>query len=161
MNACNLDGILNRSSGPTHQQVGADRCAYQHAKLVILKKFVGMKDIAEHPVPTEIKLHRKSRVLRMAFSDGKTFDLPCEYLRVYSKAAEVVTREIPESGKEADEIQKRTVCRPGLSLRCDGSVPFDQRRHAVALGDTLPAWLDQLVGATRRQRGGKTKAGNR
>jgi len=63
-----------------------------------------MKDHAEHPVPTEINLHRKSRVLRMTFSDGKTFDLPCEYLRVYSKAAEVVTRNTPETGKEQVNI---------------------------------------------------------
>lgn len=59
-----------------------------------------MTDQTDRPVPTEINLHRKSRVLRMTFSDGKSFDLPCEYLRVHSKAAEVVTRSTPETGKE-------------------------------------------------------------
>ena len=39
--------------------------------------------------PAEIKLHQKSRVLEIAFSDGERFKLPCEYLRVYSPSAEV------------------------------------------------------------------------
>jgi len=41
------------------------------------------------PVPTQIKLHRQSRVLEVTFDDGARFDLPCEYLRVYSPSAEV------------------------------------------------------------------------
>src|SRR5215813_6355243 len=41
------------------------------------------------PQPTEIKLHQKSRVLEISFADGKTFRLPCEFLRVYSPSAEV------------------------------------------------------------------------
>jgi DUF971 family protein len=39
--------------------------------------------------PTDIKLHRKSRVLEVTFDDGQVFHLPCEYLRVYSPSAEV------------------------------------------------------------------------
>jgi DUF971 family protein len=41
------------------------------------------------PDPTEILLHQKSRVLEIAFSDGKRFRLPFEFLRVYSPSAEV------------------------------------------------------------------------
>lgn len=41
------------------------------------------------PIPTEIKLHKKSKVLEISFNDGKTFQLPCEFLRVYSPSAEV------------------------------------------------------------------------
>ena len=41
------------------------------------------------PIPTEIKLHKQSRILEVAFNDGKRFELPCEYLRVYSPSAEV------------------------------------------------------------------------
>ena len=41
------------------------------------------------PSPTEIKLHQKSRVLEIAFEDGKRFTLPFEFLRVYSPSAEV------------------------------------------------------------------------
>ena len=39
--------------------------------------------------PTEIKLHKKSRILELAFSDGSRFNLPCEFLRVHSPSAEV------------------------------------------------------------------------
>jgi len=39
--------------------------------------------------PTEIKLHQTSRVLEVAFEDGARFELPCEYLRVFSPSAEV------------------------------------------------------------------------
>ncbi|HEX9207610.1 MAG TPA: DUF971 domain-containing protein [Steroidobacteraceae bacterium] len=39
--------------------------------------------------PLEIKLRRQSRVLEVAYDDGKRFELPFEYLRVYSPSAEV------------------------------------------------------------------------
>ena len=45
--------------------------------------------MSNKPKPTEINLHQKSRVLEIAFDDGQRFDLPCEYLRVYSPSAEV------------------------------------------------------------------------
>jgi DUF971 family protein len=41
------------------------------------------------PHPTEIKLHQASRVLELAFDDGRAFRLPYEFLRVYSPSAEV------------------------------------------------------------------------
>ncbi|MBT7443019.1 MAG: DUF971 domain-containing protein [Methylococcales bacterium] len=56
--------------------------------------------------PIEINLHQKSRVLVVSFDDGKTFDLPCEYLRVFSKAAEVVTLTEPVTGKQKVNIEK-------------------------------------------------------
>jgi DUF971 family protein len=39
--------------------------------------------------PTELRLHRKSRVLDVRWPDGARHELPCEYLRVYSPSAEV------------------------------------------------------------------------
>jgi DUF971 family protein len=39
--------------------------------------------------PTEIVLHQQSKVLAVTFTDGKSFQLPCELLRVYSPSAEV------------------------------------------------------------------------
>lgn len=39
--------------------------------------------------PTEIKLRTRSRVLTVRFDDGSEFDLPFEYLRVFSPSAEV------------------------------------------------------------------------
>ena len=39
--------------------------------------------------PTELNLHRQSRVLEISFDDGSHFNFPCEFLRVYSPSAEV------------------------------------------------------------------------
>lgn len=39
--------------------------------------------------PTEIKLRKASRCLAVEFEDGARFELPCEYLRVFSPSAEV------------------------------------------------------------------------
>jgi DUF971 family protein len=54
--------------------------------------------------PTDIKLHQKSRILEVAFEDGSRFNLPCEYLRVYSPSAEVrghgPGQEVLQVGKE-------------------------------------------------------------
>lgn len=56
------------------------------------------------PQPTEIKLHQKSRVLEISFADGKTFQLPCEFLRVFSPSAEVrghgPGQEVLQTGKK-------------------------------------------------------------
>lgn len=41
------------------------------------------------PHPTSLKLRTRSRVLEVAFDDGARFELPFEYLRVYSPSAEV------------------------------------------------------------------------
>jgi DUF971 family protein len=41
------------------------------------------------PIPTGIKLHRKARVLEVSYADGTAYQLPAEYLRVYSPSAEV------------------------------------------------------------------------
>jgi len=63
---------------------------------------------AEH-VPAAITLHQKSRVLEIAFTDGRTFRLPYEYLRVYSPSAEVrghgPGQEVLQTGKRDIEIR--------------------------------------------------------
>jgi DUF971 family protein len=41
------------------------------------------------PHPTAITLHQASRALEIEFSDGRSFRLPCEFLRVHSPSAEV------------------------------------------------------------------------
>jgi len=62
------------------------------------------------PQPTEIKLHQKSRVLEIAFADGKVFRLTCEFLRVYSPSAEVrghgPGQEVLQAGKKDVEITR-------------------------------------------------------
>src|SRR5512139_390543 len=60
------------------------------------------------PVPTEIKVHQKSRVMEIAYSDGARFELPFEFLRVYSPSAEVrghgPGQEVLQAGKRTVEI---------------------------------------------------------
>jgi DUF971 family protein len=60
-------------------------------------------------IPTQITLHQKSRVLEIAFSDGRGFSLPYEYLRVYSPSAEVrghgPGQEVLQTGKRNVEIR--------------------------------------------------------
>lgn len=62
----------------------------------------------ETPHPTEIKLHQKSRILDISFSDGKTFQFPCEFLRVHSPSAEVSGhgpgQEVLQTGKRMVNI---------------------------------------------------------
>lgn len=58
----------------------------------------------QHVTPTEINLHQKSRLLEIAYSDGFRFQYPCEYLRVFSTAAEVKVMEKPVTGKERVNI---------------------------------------------------------
>jgi len=40
-------------------------------------------------VPTEIRLHRRSRELGLVYADGRNVRIPCELLRVFSPSAEV------------------------------------------------------------------------
>ena len=58
------------------------------------------------PRPTEITLHSESRVLEIAFSDGRTFRLPFEFLRVNSPSAEVRGH---GPGQEVLQVGKRNV----------------------------------------------------
>lgn len=62
-----------------------------------------MHEEAAKLLPTEINLHAKSRLLSIVFSDGARFQLPCEYLRVFSKAAGPDTL---VTGKEAVNIER-------------------------------------------------------
>ena len=57
-----------------------------------------------HISPTEINLHQKSRLLEIAYSDGFRFQYPCEYLRVFSTAAEVKVMNKPVHGKQMVNI---------------------------------------------------------
>jgi DUF971 family protein len=61
------------------------------------------------PIPTEIKLHQQSKVMEVAFNDGSRFNLPYEYLRVFSPSAEVrghgPGQEVLQVGKKNIEIK--------------------------------------------------------
>ncbi|HSA88615.1 MAG TPA: DUF971 domain-containing protein [Burkholderiales bacterium] len=60
-------------------------------------------------IATAITLHQKSRVMEIAFSDGRSFRLPYELLRVYSPSAEVrghgPGQEVLQTGKRNVEIR--------------------------------------------------------
>ena len=62
--------------------------------------------VAPAPIPTEIKLHQASRLLELAYADVTRFQLPCEFLRVYSPSAEVRGH---GPGQEVLQIGKREV----------------------------------------------------
>ena len=60
------------------------------------------------PIPTEIKLHQVSRKMEIAFNNGTRFELPYEFLRVYSPSAAVrghgPGQEVLQIGKKNIEI---------------------------------------------------------
>jgi DUF971 family protein len=64
---------------------------------------------AAAPVPSDITLHQKSRVLEIAFEDGRRYRLPYEFLRVHSPSAEVQGhgpgQEVLQAGKSKVEIR--------------------------------------------------------
>ena len=67
------------------------------------------RNVTAAPVPTGITLHQKSRILEIAFADGRQFRLPYEFLRVYSPSAEVrghgPGQEVLQTGKREVEIR--------------------------------------------------------
>lgn len=62
------------------------------------------------PIPTEIKLHKASKKLEIAFDNGARYELPFEYLRVYSPSAEVrghgPGQEVLQVGKKFVDIDR-------------------------------------------------------
>lgn len=62
----------------------------------------------QSPSPLSVTLHQGSKVLEVGFSDGQTFRLPFELLRVYSPSAEVQGhgpgQEVLQSGKRDVQI---------------------------------------------------------
>ena len=63
------------------------------------------------PVPTEIKLHQLSRKLEIAFNNGTRFELPYEFLRVYSPSAEVRGH---GPGQEVLQVGKKNIAIKGI-----------------------------------------------
>ena len=60
------------------------------------------------PVPIEIRLRQQSRVMELAFADGRSFSLSYEFLRVHSPSAEVrghgPGQEVLQTGKRDVDI---------------------------------------------------------
>lgn len=62
------------------------------------------------PIPSEIKLHQKSRLLEIAYASGERFKLDFEYLRVYTPSAEArghgPGQETLQTGKRNVDIER-------------------------------------------------------
>jgi DUF971 family protein len=60
------------------------------------------------PTPQSITVHSQSRVLEVGFSDGATFRIPFELMRVYSPSAEVQGhgpgQEVLQTGKRSVDL---------------------------------------------------------
>jgi len=60
------------------------------------------------PQPTAITVHQQTRVLEVGFSDGQTFRIPFELMRVYSPSAEVQGhgpgQEVLQTGKREVDV---------------------------------------------------------
>ena len=70
-----------------------------------------MSEENSNPVPSEIKLHQRTRTLELTFGNGSHFMLSAEYLRVYSPAADNqvdLQRGMMATGKERISITKVT-----------------------------------------------------
>jgi len=104
------------------------------------------------PIPTEITLHKKSRMLELKFEDGSHFQLPAEYLRVWSPSAEVRGH---GPGQETLQTGKRNVEITGLDAvgnyavqptfsdgHNSGIYSWDVLYHLGSNHDTL--WADYL-----------------
>jgi DUF971 family protein len=63
------------------------------------------------PLPRDITAHQQSRILEVSFSDGATFQIPFELMRVYSPSAEVQGH---GPGQEVLQTGKREVDMVGL-----------------------------------------------
>ena len=113
--------------------------------------------------PTDIKLHQKSRVLEIEFDDGRHFNFPCEYLRVYSPSAEVrghgPGQEVLQIGKENVNIaQVEPVGTYAVCLHFDdghntGIYSWDWLHHLGVNQENLwKEYLDRLAkaGVTRK-----------
>lgn len=62
--------------------------------------------MAELPLPQSLTVHAASRVLEVGYSDGQTFRIPFELMRVYSPSAEVQGH---GPGQEVLQTGKRNV----------------------------------------------------
>jgi DUF971 family protein len=111
-----------------------------------------------HQLPTEIKLHKVSAILEIHFDDDSIFELPAEYLRVYTQSAEAVGhgpgQETLQSGQEEVAITDiRPVGNYGIAISFSdghdtGIYTWDL---LYKLGSEFPllwsAYLDELKAA--------------
>ena len=105
------------------------------------------------PIPTEIKLHQKSRILELAYEDGSHFELTFEFLRVFTPSAEArghgVGQETLQSGKRDINILRiepvgNYAIKPVFSDGHDSGLYSWDLLHSLCV-DHDPLWQDYLV----------------
>ena len=108
------------------------------------------------PTPTEILVRRQSRVVEIAFDDGKRFTLAFEYLRVFTPSAEArghgPGQEVLQVGKREVLIERleavgNYAIRPVFSDGHDSGIySWDMLYNLGEHHDILwPAYLDKLA----------------
>jgi DUF971 family protein len=113
---------------------------------------------AKTPHPVSLTLHQQSRVLEIAFDDGRSFRLPYEFLRVNSPSAEVrghgPGQEVLQAGKRDVTISEMEAVghyavRPRFSDGHDtGIYSWDYLYDLGARQDELwRRYLDRLAAA--------------
>ena len=113
---------------------------------------------ANTPTPQSLTVHGASRVLEVSYSDGKTFRIPFELLRVYSPSAEVQGhgpgQEVLQTGKRevnivAIEPVGQYAIRPVFSDGHDSGIySWDLLYNFGKHHDELwQSYLDQLAAA--------------
>ena len=114
------------------------------------------------PTPEALTVHGQSRALEIRFSDGKTFRIPFELMRVYSPSAEVQGhgpgQEVLQTGKrEVDVVELAQVgnyaVQPTFSDgHNSGIFSWDYLYHLGAEQDQLWAQYNERMQAAGVQR---------
>ncbi len=113
--------------------------------------------MSQAPLPTQIRLHQKSRTLELTYDD-ESFELTAEYLRVHSPSAEVrghgIGNGVLQTGKKLVGI-KELIPTGNYALRLVFDDGHDSGlyswKYLLELGQNHAKWwrdyLDRLAGA--------------
>ena len=120
------------------------------------------------PTPQALTAHAQSRVLEVSFSDGASFRIPFELMRVYSPSAEVQGhgegQEVLQTGKRTVTLQSlepvgNYAVQPVFSDGHDtGIFSWDYLYHLGAQEATLWAQYEARLQAAGRERDGPMPA---
>ena len=107
------------------------------------------------PTPTDLTVHQASRVLEVGFSNGRTFRIPFELMRVYSPSAEVQGhgpgQEVLQTGKrdvtivELEAVGNYAVQPTFSDGHSSGIFSWDLLYHLGAEQDALWARYEQRL----------------
>lgn len=103
------------------------------------------------PIPTEIKLHQKSRKLELAYATGEHYELNCEYLRVFTPPQKhVATVRDKKHCKPGSAMSKFPALNPSAPMPCAWYSPM------VTIAASIPGICSTTWGCTRKSFGAIT-----